>query len=55
MEIPIMIEILAISAGWIWNPPGSGIHAFAPLTSLATPGMRTKIKPRTPAAQIKGV
>ena len=50
-----MIAIFANSAGWIWNPPGNEIHAFAPLISLPNPGIKTIINPITASHQTIGV
>ena len=40
-----MIAILAYSDGSIWNPPGSEIQDFAPLTTLPS-GVSTASRPR---------
>ena len=48
IAIPRMIAIFANSDGWMVNPPGSEIHAFAPLI-VEPSGESTTIRPRIEA------
>ncbi len=53
-ETPTMIATFANSEGWMLNPAGSRIHAWAPLIVLPS-GESTSTSPRTLAANRMGV